>query len=630
VVIEGAADGRHDEGRKDPKSTMSAEVERRLAAAPAPGLAPLPADNARALLRQNAEDPEISGRPALKFGNLVITHGELYDSCVRFALMLKSRMRPDRPPHVGVLLDNTPDYVVAIGGAGLIGACVVGLNHTRRGEHLANDINYTDVQVLVTEPRHLDLISPIEDSLDLPGGMLVSTRYADTDDPKASSVELLEDALDAVRGVVKKNDEVSAPDGGDYADDADALGPEPDVESLWNLLFTSGTSSAPKAVRCTQRRLLTTGNRLSMVLDVGRDDTGYIAMPLFHSNSLMVGLAPALVVGASVGLARKFSASRFLDDVRRYGATWFNYTGKPLAYLLATPEQPDDSDNTLRLAYGNEGSPQVVEAVSERFGVEVVDVFGSTEGAIALDRTGGPPRGSIGALREDVAIVDPEGNPVPVAEFDADGRLTNADACVGEIVNTSGVGPFEGYYKNDEAMRATTRNGWYWSGDLGYIDADGWVYFAGRTADWLRVDGENFPAGPIEAVVNRLPDVLLGAVYGVPDVFAGDQVMVGLVLTDGAEFDPVVFASWLEEQPDLSPKWHPRYVRIAKALPQTPSNKVLKRVLQHEKFRSDRTGGDTVYVRGRGEDRYHVLTSKEEADLRGQFDKEGRLRAWDL
>ena len=144
-------------------------------------------------------------------------------------------------------------------------------------------------------------------------------------------------------------------------------------------------------------------------MDVGPDDTGYIAMPLFHSNSLMVGLAPALVVGASVGLARKFSASRFLDDVRRYGATWFNYTGKPLAYLLATPEKPDDADNPLRLAYGNEGSPQVVETVAKRFDVEVVDVFGSTEGAIALDRSGGPPRGSIGSLREDVAIVDPDG-----------------------------------------------------------------------------------------------------------------------------------------------------------------------------------------------------------------------------
>ncbi len=594
--------------------TLSPEVDRRVALAPPPGQAPLPAANARELLERNANDPDIAGRPAVKFGDLVFTHAEFYDQCVAFATMLRSRLRTDRPPHVGVLLDNTPDYLFAIGGAGLVGACVVGLNHTRRGEHLARDITYTDVQLLVTEPRHLGLISPIEASLDLPGGLLVSTRYADSDDPPVGSVELLEDAVDAALAAVTQID----------------LGPEPDIESLWNLLFTSGTSSAPKAVRCTQRRLLTTGNRLRMVIDVAPDDVGYIAMPLFHSNSLMVGLAPALVAGASVGLARRVSASRFLDDVRRSGATWFNYTGKPLAYLLATPEKPDDADNTLRLAYGNEGSPQVVEAVSRRFGIDVVDVFGSTEGAIALDRSGNPPRGSIGALREDVAIVDPDGNPVPVAEFDADGRLANADACVGEIVNTAGVGPFEGYYKNEEAMAATTRGGWYWSGDLGYIDAEGWVYFAGRTADWLRVDGENFPAGPIDAVIARHPDVLLGAVYGVPDVFAGDQVMVALVPHEGADFDVERFASWLEQQPDLSPKWYPRYVRITRALPQTPSNKVLTRVLQNEKFRSDRTGGDPVYTRARGEIGYHLMTAGEESELRAAFDSEGRLRAWDL
>jgi fatty-acyl-CoA synthase len=609
---EGERDGSREES--EPRSELSPEVARRVASAPAPGQAPLPAANAAELLRRNARDPDIAHRPALKFGDTVITHAELFESSLRFASMLRARLRDDLPPHVAVLLDNTPDYVIAIGGAGLVGACVVGLNHTRRGEHLARDITYTDVQILVTEPRHLELLGSVESSLDLPGGVLVSTRCADSDDPpleQNSGHELLQDALDA-------------------SDDLDPDSLAPDVDSLWNLLFTSGTSSAPKAVRCTQRRLLTTGNRLSMVLDVGPDDTGYIAMPLFHSNSLMVGLAPALVVGASVGLARKFSASRFLDDVRRYGATWFNYTGKPLAYLLATPEKPDDADNPLRLAYGNEGSPQVVETVAKRFDVEVVDVFGSTEGAIALDRSGGPPRGSIGALREDVAIVDPDGNRVPVAEFDGDGRLANADVCVGEIVNTAGVGPFEGYYKNEEAMAATTRNGWYWSGDLGYIDADGWVYFAGRTADWLRVDGENFPAGPIDAVITRHPDVLLGAVYGVPDIFAGDQVMTALVPREGTKFDPDGFARWLDAQPDLSPKWHPRYVRISASLPQTPSNKVLSRVLQHEKYRSDRTGGDHIYMRGRGETSYRLMTPADEADLREEFEKTGRLRVWDL
>jgi len=363
---------------------------------------------------------------------------------------------------------------------------------------------------------------------------------------------------------------------------------------------------------------------------VDAGDVGYVSMPLFHSNSLMVGLAPAFVTGASVGLARRFSASGFLDDVRRYGATWFNYTGKPLAYLLATPARPDDAQNPLVVAYGNEGSPAVVEAFAERFDVAVVDVFGATEGAIALDRAEGTPRGSVGRLKPGVAVVDPDGETVPVARFDEAGRLLNAAECVGELVNKEGVGPFEGYYRNDEAMARTTRNGWYWSGDLAYVDEQGWVYFAGRSSDWLRVDGENFPAGPVETILGRHPDLMFAAVYGVPDVDAGDQVMAAVVLRPGASFDPVAFAEWVDRQPDLSPKWRPRYVRVCGAMPTTATNKILVRTLVHQKFRADRTGGDPVWVRGRGESRYAPFDAAAEEALHKAIDAAGRAAAWDL
>lgn len=593
------------------------EVVERVALAPAPGEAPLPAANAAALLRRNGTDPEFSSRPALHFGDRTWSHAEMYAESTRFAALFRQRLDPDRPPHVGVLLDNTPDYVFCLAGAGLAGAAVVGLNHTRRDEHLLRDIDYTDVQMVVTEPRHQELLAPVVGDLALPGGLLVSERF-DGDDTN--------DTNETTRTMGESLDDALAP----WAPGTGDPGLEPDVETLWVLLFTSGTSAAPKAVRCTQRRLLTTGNRMTMVLDVGPDDVGYLAMPLFHSNSLMVGLAPALVAGASVGLARRFSASGFLDDVRRYGATWFNYTGKPLAYLLATPPRPDDAENSLRLAYGNEGSPHVVEAVAERFGVAVVDVFGSTEGGIALDRSGGVPRGSVGKLRQGIKVVDPDGNERERAVFDGDGRLVNAAECVGEIVNVDGVGPFEGYYRNAEAMARTTRNGWYWSGDLGYVDAADWVYFAGRTSDWLRVDGENFPAAPIEAIVARHPDVMMASVYGVPDVDSGDQVMVALVLRDGVEFDPTAFAAWMDAQNDLSPKWRPRYVRLSKSLPTTPTNKVLVRTLVHEKFRADRVGGDPVLVRGRGEGSYRPFGDDEEAALYRSFGESGRAQAWDL
>ena len=539
--------------------------------APALAEVPLPAPNVAALLRRNGTDARYADRPALRFGDRIWTHAELLAEAELFAALFRERLDPDRPPHVGLLLDNTPDYVFALCGAGMAGAAVAGLNHTRVGEHLARDIVHTDVQFLITEPRHQAQLDAAISGLDLPGGVLVSDRFADQDDPPAAG-ESFARALEESSAL------------GGSTDGALGLA-EPEVDAIWALLFTSGTSAAPKAVRCTQYRLLTTGNRMAMMLELTPDDVGYAAMPLFHTNSLMSGLAPALVAGASLSLARRFSASGFLPDVRRYGVTWFNYTGKVLTYLLASPARPDDADNPLRVAFGNEGSPAVIEAAAARFGTRIIDVFGSTEGGIALDRTGARPPSSVGRLREGIKVVDEDGQEAPRAVFDADGGLTNADRSVGEIVNTLGVGPFEGYYRNDDAMRRTTRNGWYWSGDLGYVDEDGWVYFAGRTSDWLRVDGENFPTTPIEAIIARHPDLILASVYGVPEPDSGDQVMCALVLREGATFDGATFAKWLDDQADLSRKWRPRYVRVSNALPTTPTNKVLSRTLVHQKFR---------------------------------------------
>jgi fatty-acyl-CoA synthase len=576
---------------------------------PAPGEAPLVAPNAAALLRANAADADIGGRPAIRFGDRVWTHREYLAESVRFANLFLERLPRGAPPHIAVLLDNTPDYLFAFGGAALIGGAVVGLNHTRRGEHLLRDAEHTRCGLVLTEPRHEALLAPIADGLP---PILTSARFADPADALSGtgSGSPLDDALDGV---------------GD-----DDPGIDPDVDAIWALIFTSGTSDAPKAVICSQRRLLVTGKRLSIIMDIDADDVGYVCMPLFHSNAIQVGWAPSIVVGASVGLGRRFSASGWLPDIRRYGATYFNYTGKPLAYLLAQPERRDDSDNPLRVAFGNEGSPEIVDRFSRRFGVEVIDAYGATEGGIAVNRDAEQRAGALGQAPENIKIVDEDGTERPCARFDADGRLVNADECVGEIVNTAGVGPFEGYYNNDAATEQTTRFGWYWSGDLGYLDADRYLYFAGRNADWIRVDGENFPAGPIEEALRDAPGVILAAVYGVPDDQAGDQVMAGLVLRDGEQFDPIGFARWLDEQAAIGPKWRPRYVRVLRDPPTTGTNKIVKRTLVHEKFRPDRVGGDRLYVRERGDDGYRAFDVAEATALLESFGRHGRERFWDL
>ncbi|MGH3968233.1 MAG: AMP-binding enzyme, partial [Mycobacterium sp.] len=173
---------------------------------------------------------------------------------------------------------------------------------------------------------------------------------------------------------------------------------------------------------------------------------------------------------------------------------------------------------------------------------------------------------------------------------------------VGELVNTTGAGPFSGYYNDPAATSARMRHGMYWSGDLAYRDTDGWIYLAGRTADWLRVDGENLAAAPIERILQRLAPVSQVAVYAVPDRQVGDQVMAAIVLGDGQPLTPDEFERFLADQPDLSPKAWPRFVRINSELPQTATNKILKRELIRAGVTAaggvlwERRGRETAYV----------------------------------
>jgi fatty-acyl-CoA synthase len=306
---------------------------------------------------------------------------------------------------------------------------------------------------------------------------------------------------------------------------------------------------------------------MSQRFGLGRDDVCYVSMPLFHSNAVLVGWAVAAACEGSMALRRKFSASNFIVDVRRYGATYANYVGKPLSYVLATPERPDDADNPLRAVYGNEGVPEDIERFGRRFGCVVQDGFGSTEGGVAIARTPDTPAGALGPLPQGIDIIDP------------DTGASCPPGVVGELVNTAGPGRFEGYYNDEAAEAERMAGGVYHSGDLAYRDDAGYAYFAGRLGDWMRVDGENLGAAPIERVLLRHPDVTEVAVYPVPDPRVGDQVMAALVMAPGTEFEDEKFRAFLAEQPDLGPKQWPSYVRISTELPRTVTFKVLKRQL---------------------------------------------------
>ncbi|MEU0495009.1 long-chain-fatty-acid--CoA ligase FadD17 [Mycobacterium sp. NPDC006124] len=462
----------------------------------------------------------------------------------RVAQALSARMDPAKPMHVGVMLGNTTSFSSVLVAAGLSGLVTVGLNPTRRGSAFARDVARSDCQLVLT-----DDLAALGDAV--PDGVPV------IDVESSSWAEELASCGDAPVT---------------FAD----TGPD----DLFMLIFTSGTSGEPKAVRVTHDKVAFPGSMLAERFGLGPEDTFYLAMPLFHSNAIMAGWAVAVAAGGSIALRRKFSASQFIPDVRRYRATYANYVGKPLSYVLATPPRDDDADNPLRFMYGNEGAPRDLPRFAARFGAYVVDGFGSTEGGIAVARTPDTPEGSLGPLTDEVAVVDVEtGEPCPPGK-------------VGELVNPRGRGWFRGYYGDEAAERDRMRDGMYHSGDLAYRDDAGFLYFAGRLGDWMRVDGENLGTAPIERILLRYPDVLEVAVYPIPDPAVGDRVMAALVLVDGAVFDPEAFAAFLAEQPDLGPKQWPSFVRVGRTLPRTETFKVIKRVLSAQGLDCD----DPVYA----------------------------------
>ncbi|MGW4244795.1 AMP-binding protein [Nocardia sp. NPDC004722] len=527
-------------------------------------------------------------RPGLRTRERVWT----WDAVVRESAAraeLARELRREGPFHIGVLLDNVPDFVFWLGAAALAGATVVGINPTRGNAQLEADIRYVDCQLIVTDAAGMARLRGLDLGLE-------PERFLLVDDPEYAR------RLAAYPG-----------------DPVAQAGPE----VLLLLLFTSGTTGMSKAVKCSQRRLAVIAYAASAKFGHVREDVDYCCMPLFHGNAIMALWAPALANGATVCLTPKFSASGFLSDVRHFGATFFTYVGKALGYLLATPEQPDDADNTLVRGFGTEASVADQAEFRRRFGAPLFEGYGSSEGpALAALDPAAPPSALGRPAHPGVAVVNPDTlTECARAVLDEYGRVLNADEAVGEMVDRAGALVFEGYYKNDVADAERLRNGWYWTGDLGYIDQAGFLYFAGRKGDWLRVDGENTSTLLIEQVIRRHPAVIAAAVYGVPDPRSGDQVMAAIEVADPVAFDIAEFAEFLSAQDDLGSKGAPRLLRVSGNLPVTGSNKVLKRELQQQRWHT----AEPVYRWiGRGKPEYDRLTEPGKSELRAEFGTFGR------
>lgn len=343
------------------------------------------------------------------------------------------------------------------------------------------------------------------------------------------------------------------------------------------ILYTSGTTGAPKGALLSHRANVNLARHTVGLMGYTAEDRLYSVFPLYHSNARYTTVMAGIDAGADVVMHRRFSASRFWDICREHRITAFNYQGAMMSILHKQPPRSDDADNPVRAAFGAPCPAEIFADMERRFGIELTEIYGSTEVSIICDMP--PSRRRVGtagteSVNYEVAVVDERDERVPAG---TPGEIVTRPKRPGWM--------FDGYFANPAATADSWRNLWFHTGDRGVLDSDGFLTFLDRMKDTIRRRGENISTWEIERVVGECGDVAQVAAYGVDSELSEEDVMIAVVPAAGVRPDP---AGLLEHcRARLTGFAVPRYVRIVPALPMTPSQRVEKYKLRAEGVTAD-------------------------------------------
>jgi crotonobetaine/carnitine-CoA ligase len=433
--------------------------------------------------------------------------------------------------HVALMLPNSPEYVILWFGLAMAGAVTVTPNTLLKGDSLAYILTQSDSKLLIMAPE-------FEAQVEEAGvGSLPRITFSSEGFSK-----WLGNASGSRPDVVVK--------GGDP----------------FILTYTSGTTGMPKGVLNSHNAYIAGGSDLARYTQLTAEDRIYTFLPLYHANPQIYCILGSLSVNASVAIGERFSASRFWDEIRAYGATAFSYVGAVLPILLKQPEKIGEKVQPPLKCFGGGAPKEVHERFTERFGVLIHELYGMSE-------TGGwntmnlPVHekfgGNVGKVREgfDVRVFDGEDNELPAGT-------------AGEIV----IRPnkpflmFNGYYKRHEETIRDFRNLWFHTGDMGMTDEDGYFYFLGRMKENIRRGGENISPLEIDKVILEHPAVSEVAAVGVSDEIMGEEIKVYIVTKPGESVSAEEIISICQQR--LASFMVPRYVEFTSALPKTGSEKI--------------------------------------------------------
>lgn len=495
------------------------------------------------LLEQRAR--EVGERPFLVMHDARLTYAEFNERVNQVAHGLAA-VGVGGGHRVGIMMRNSLEFLLCSYALKKLGAVEVAVNTEFRGPGLAHMLRVSHPSLLVADEEFGEHLGAIAGEL---GGI---GRFAFTGQHEAAARHL------------------PGFDVGAFADLVSERGDNPRREvsdtDLGAILFTSGTTGPSKGCMLSHRYAHRAGWDIAHRLGLSASDCLYCPFPLYHIDAAYLTVAPAIVLGARAAIGRRFSASRFWDELREFEGTVFDFMGATLTILSKRDPLPDDADNPARLAWGVP-MPGFRREFEERFGLRLVHCYGLTDGGMVAYESpdGHEPHGSCGRPHYPfhVRVVDEDDEKLP-------------PGAVGEIV----IRPLEpdvvmqGYYGMPEETRQAFRNLWLHTGDFGRLDDQGHLYFEGRKKDAIRRRGENISAFEIEEVVNSHPDVAESAALGVPSELTEEDVKVVVVKRPGSPLDEDELRRFCSDR--MARFMLPRYIEFTDEIPKTPTGKVEK------------------------------------------------------
>ena len=505
------------------------------------------------------------GNVFMKFEDETLTYRQANEAVNRYAAVLAAH-GVGRGDVVGIMLKNSPRAVLLMLAVVKLGAIAGMLNYNQLGKVLVHSVDLLDARMLIGQD---ELLKAVEES-----GAEV------TDAISVDELERL--AADAPTENPAVTSSVLAKDKAFY-------------------IFTSGTTGMPKASVMTHYRWLRALAGFGGIgMRLNSNDTLYCCLPLYHNNALTVAVSSVLNSGATLALGKSFSASRFWDEVIRYGATAFIYIGEICGYLLNQPEKPTDRQHKVRVIAGNGLRPAIWDQFTSRFGIDrVCEFYAASEGNTAFVNILNMPK-TAGVCPTPVAFVEYDsetGEPLR----DDKGRVRKVPG--GEpgllLSKVSNFQPFDGYTDRQASEKKLVRNAfrdgdvWFNTGDLMRSQGFGHAAFTDRLGDTFRWKGENVATTQVEAAVAHDPNVEECTVFGVEVPGAGGRAgMAAIQLKEGTDFDGKALAKAVYEH--LPGYAVPLFVRIVESLEYTSTFKSKKVDLREQGYGPD--VDDPIYV----------------------------------